>query len=177
MSKWAMRAHFRHVSFNSFATIWKTLWDNEFWSLQSHFEHSGVLLGLQLLTWEFISECEGSFPHTFCTPRSMWSDSRVSLLACNLVTPCLGCKPKVTVVTMGHNLQMLSQHIPCTPRMKSTTLLAPSRCLYRHGGQWAHKRCNYYRCGFEPTLFSHTKVNNQSQTFQVHSLTQHLSTW
>jgi len=26
--------------------------------------------------------------------------------------------------SMGHNLHMFSQHIPCTPRMKSITLLA-----------------------------------------------------
>jgi hypothetical protein len=48
-----------------------------------------VNLGLQLQTWEFTWECEGSFPHTLCTPRSMWSDYWVSLLARHLPTPLL----------------------------------------------------------------------------------------
>jgi len=30
----------------------------------------------------------------------MWHDSRASLLACNLATPCLGCEPKARVVTL-----------------------------------------------------------------------------
>jgi hypothetical protein len=63
-----------------------------------------ILLGLQLPTWEFLWECEGSCPHTFCTPRSVWNDSQVSLLAHNLATPlpcpCLGCEPKVRVATL-----------------------------------------------------------------------------
>jgi len=40
-----------------------------FWDSNSH----------QLPTWEFTWECEGSFPHTLCTPGSMWYDSRVYL--------------------------------------------------------------------------------------------------
>jgi hypothetical protein len=38
-----------------------------FWDSNSH----------QLSTWEFTWECEGSLPHTLCTPGSMWYDSRV----------------------------------------------------------------------------------------------------
>jgi len=34
-----------------------------------------------------------------CTPESMWRDSRASLLACNLATPCLGREPKARVAT------------------------------------------------------------------------------
>ncbi len=66
---------------------------------QSHYEDLGILLGLQLSTWKFTWECEGSFPHTLCTPMSMWSDSLVSLLARNLATPCFGCEPKARVAT------------------------------------------------------------------------------
>ncbi len=33
----------------------------------------------QLPTWEFTWECEGSLPHTLCTPGGMWYDSRVYL--------------------------------------------------------------------------------------------------
>jgi hypothetical protein len=48
--------------------------------------------GLQLPKWKLLWECEGSFPHTFF-------HSWASLLACNLVSPCLGCEPKARVVT------------------------------------------------------------------------------
>ncbi len=33
------------------------------------------------------------------TPGSMRGDYRVSLLACNLASPCFGCEPKVRVAT------------------------------------------------------------------------------
>jgi hypothetical protein len=82
MSKWAMRTNFKHLHFNSFPKNEA----NGFWPLQSRSKNSRVHLGLQLPTWEFTWECEGSFPHTFYTPRSMWCDSKVSLLARNLVT-------------------------------------------------------------------------------------------
>ncbi len=49
---------------------------------------------------EFPWECEGSFPHTPCTPESMWCDFQVFLLACNLATPCLGREPKARVATL-----------------------------------------------------------------------------
>jgi hypothetical protein len=42
MSKWVMRSHFRHLRFNSFSMVWRTLWAIEFWPLQSFSEHSGV---------------------------------------------------------------------------------------------------------------------------------------
>ncbi len=72
-----------------------------FWPLKLRFENSGVILGLQLPTWEFTWECEGSFPHTLCTPGSMWSDYRVFLLARNLATPCFGREPKAKVPTLA----------------------------------------------------------------------------
>jgi hypothetical protein len=53
-----------------------------------------------LKIWEFTWECEGSCPHTLCTPRGMWSDSQVFLLAHHLPTPCLGREPKVRVATL-----------------------------------------------------------------------------
>jgi hypothetical protein len=90
---------FKHLRFNSFPMIERTFWGEEFWPLQLCSEDLGVLLGLQFPTWEFTCECEGSFPHTLCTPRSMWSDSQVSLLARNLPTPCLSREPKARVVT------------------------------------------------------------------------------
>jgi hypothetical protein len=67
--------------------------------MQSCFEDSGVHLGLQLLTWEFTWEWEGSFPHILCTLGNMWCDSQVSLLARNLTTFYLGRKPKARVET------------------------------------------------------------------------------
>jgi hypothetical protein len=99
MSKWAMQTHFRNLRFNSFPMMWKTLQGDEFWPLQLCFKYSRVHSGLQLPTWEFTWECEGSCPHTLCTPLSMWSDSRVSLLACNLATPYLGHEPKTKAAT------------------------------------------------------------------------------
>jgi hypothetical protein len=75
--------------------------------MKSRSKNSGVLLGLQLPTWEFTWECEGSFPHTLCIPGSMWSDSRVSFLACNLPTPCLGREPKARVATPFHPFPLL----------------------------------------------------------------------
>ncbi len=50
--------------------------------------------------WEFTWECEGSFPHILYTHGSMWCDSWISLLACNLATLCLGRKSKVRVTTL-----------------------------------------------------------------------------
>jgi hypothetical protein len=75
----------------------KTFQGKEFWPLQLRSEDLGVLSGFQLPTWEFTCECEGLFPHTFCTLGSMWSDSWVSLLARNLATPCLGREPKARI--------------------------------------------------------------------------------
>jgi hypothetical protein len=115
MSKWAMRAHFRHLSFNNFLMILITLQGDGFWPLQSRFENLGVHLGFQLPILEFTWECEGSCPHTLCIPRSMWCESRVSLLARNLATLCLGHKPKARVATSQdtmfmNNILNLPQH-------------------------------------------------------------------
>jgi hypothetical protein len=96
-----MRAHFRHLHFNSFPMIERNFQGEDFWPLQSRLEDSEVHSGLQFLTWEFIWECEGSFTHTLCTHGSMWSDSQVSLLAHNLATPYLGHEPKARVATLG----------------------------------------------------------------------------
>ncbi len=96
-----MRDNFRHLRFNNFPMIYATLWGQDFWPLQLCSENSGILLGLRLPTWEFTCECEGSFPHTLCTPRSMWCDSRASLLAHDLPTPCLVREPKARVATKG----------------------------------------------------------------------------
>jgi hypothetical protein len=34
----------------------------------------------------------------FCSPESVRCDSWVSLLACNLASPCFGCEPKVKLI-------------------------------------------------------------------------------
>ncbi len=57
------------------------------------------MLQLQLPKWEFTWECEGSLRHTRLHSGSMKYDSRASLLACTLANPCLGCQPKLKVVT------------------------------------------------------------------------------
>jgi len=56
-------------------------------------------LGLQLPKWEFTWECEGSPPHTLCTPGNMRCEPRASLLAHNLPSPCFGHEPKGKVMT------------------------------------------------------------------------------
>ncbi len=61
--------------------IWESIWDSN------------------SPCWEFPWECEGSFPHTLYTLGNMWCDSRISLLARNLATPCLGREPKARVMT------------------------------------------------------------------------------
>jgi hypothetical protein len=58
-------------------------------------------IGTPTPNMEFTWACEGSFPHTLCTPGSMWCDSRVFLLAHNLATPCLGHEPKARVATLS----------------------------------------------------------------------------
>jgi hypothetical protein len=55
-------------------------------------ESTGSPPGLQLPKWKLLWECEGSFPHTFL-------HSRVSLLARNIASPCLGREPKAKVAT------------------------------------------------------------------------------
>jgi hypothetical protein len=60
--------------------VWESIWDsnsqhgNSLWSVRVH---SLTLFG---------------------TPRSMWCDSQVFLLACNLATLCFGHEPKARVV-------------------------------------------------------------------------------
>jgi hypothetical protein len=54
MSKWVMQTHFKHLCFNSFQMVWKTLRAIGFWPLQSLSEHSGV-------HWDFNSRSERSF--------------------------------------------------------------------------------------------------------------------
>ncbi len=56
-------------------------------------EDSGVHLGFQLSTWEFIWECEGSFPHT------LWhSWEHVMWLPCLFLGP-QPCNPLALVVS------------------------------------------------------------------------------
>jgi hypothetical protein len=87
MSKLVMQAHFRHLCFNNFPMIWIILQTNGFWPLKSLFENSGVHLGFQLPQWEFIWECEGSFLHTLCIPKSMWGDFRPPFWLATLQPP------------------------------------------------------------------------------------------
>jgi hypothetical protein len=99
MSKWVIWAHFRHLRFNSFPMIWRTFQSIGFWPLKSLSKHSGV-------HWDSNSQSGSSFGSVraysltlSCTLGSMWHDTRASLLARNLATPCLGHKPKFKVVT------------------------------------------------------------------------------
>ncbi len=61
------------------------------------FDPCNCALRIRDSIWDSNSQHGSS--HTLCTPRSMWCDSRVSFLARNLATPCLGHKPKARVAT------------------------------------------------------------------------------
>jgi hypothetical protein len=60
----------------------------------------GSSLGLQLPTWEFIWECEGSFPHTLLHSRRHENATlRFSLCSHPCKPLCLGREPKARVAT------------------------------------------------------------------------------
>jgi hypothetical protein len=58
-------------------------------------------------------------PHTFLHSQNMRCDSRASLLACTIASPCLGCEPKVRVVTHKKLLQLFQEcHNHCRKNRK-----------------------------------------------------------
>jgi hypothetical protein len=61
--------------------------------------------------WESTWECVGSFPHTLLHPQDCECDSQVTLSARTFPCPCLGCEPKVKVVTRKG-----SQHLYHAPK-------------------------------------------------------------
>jgi hypothetical protein len=76
--------------YNHYLKIRESIWDSN--------SHNGSSLGsvrVHSLTF-------------FCTPKSMGCDSRASLLARNLASPCFGHEPNARVVT--HNLRKKFLH-------------------------------------------------------------------
>jgi hypothetical protein len=63
-------------------------------------------IGTQTPKWEFIWDVRVHSHTLFCTFGSMRCDSRASLLARNLASPCFGRKLKVRVVTKCRNLSI-----------------------------------------------------------------------
>jgi hypothetical protein len=101
ISKWVIWARFRHISFNFFQ------WGKELFKPMG-FGFYNCVLKIRESIWDFNSHngssfgSEVSFPHTHCilfTLRSMWGDSRASLLARNLISPYFGHEPKARIVT------------------------------------------------------------------------------
>ncbi len=182
-----MRAHFRHLHFNNFPMIYRTLQAKEFFTLTN----LGVLSGLQLPMWEFTCECEGSFPHTFCTFESMWNDSQVSLLARNLATPCLGREPKVKVATFQFGLTIESLKESGVRQCVIGTLLVHRWTIGIHGftrfttawnwGKPTYSPLQYFlclvtmlapKCHFVPKLSSWESWNWDSHDFLCIPLTE-----
>jgi hypothetical protein len=99
MSKWVMRAHFRHLCFKIFPMILGTPPSNWFWSLQSLFENLKVHEDSNSQSGSSLGSVEVHFltlSHTF---RSMKCDSQPSHLARSYPSPCLGREPKAKVAT------------------------------------------------------------------------------
>jgi len=134
MSKWVMRANFKHIHFNNFPTIWKTPWAIAFWPLQSLSEHlrvhrdsnsqHGSSLG-SVMVLSLTLFCNLG-KHENVTPRFS--------LGLHLYKPfCPSCEPKVRVVTLrmiewptydGSNANVI-----CS---KTTTIKIPSTHIHNH---------------------------------------------
>ncbi len=100
MSKWVMQAHFRHLHFNSFPMVWRTLRDIGFWPLQSLSEHSGVHRESNSQHGSSLGSVRVLSLTPFCTLGGM----RIRLSGLVLATPlqafCLGRELKAKVATI-----------------------------------------------------------------------------
>lgn len=93
MLKWVIRKHFRHVSFNSFPMVQRSIQSNSFWHLELPLEKLGVHRNTN-------SQNENSIIHTFLhsyIPSSMKYNSQIPLLACTFARPCFAPELKVNV--------------------------------------------------------------------------------
>jgi hypothetical protein len=125
--KWVMRAHFRPQCFKSFPMILGTSQSNEFQPLQSPSENSGV-------HWDSNSQSGSSFgsvgfiPHTLLHSweHEMWLLN--SFLARTFVSPCLGCEPKVKVVTTWLGWELLSKWRNWTKSMQRCNISSLLLC-------------------------------------------------
>jgi hypothetical protein len=101
MSKWAMRAHFRHLRSKSFPIILRMPQAIEFWPFKLLFE----ILEVHRNSISQSGSCLGSVRvHSLTlsyTPGNMWCDSRASSWPATLQLLCLGRKPKARVATLN----------------------------------------------------------------------------
>ncbi len=104
-----MRAHFRHLSFNSFPMIWKTLQANGFWPLHSPFENSRI-------HWDYNSQNGSSFGSvkvhslTFLwTPKSMRCDPGLPSWPTTLQAIALVASPRLRL--QHHLLLQIFVHL------------------------------------------------------------------
>jgi hypothetical protein len=134
MSKWAMRAHFRHLRFKNFLMVSKAQQSIEIWPFNSHSEVSGVHRN----SLSQNGSCLGSVSaHSLTLPRtsldsreyvmiprfplgphpsnafafapglpSFWLPGFFHLDSRNLATPCLGREPKARVATCALILKL-----------------------------------------------------------------------
>jgi len=95
-----MQAHFRHLHFNSFPMVWKTLRDIGFWPLQSLSEHSGVHRESNSQHGNSLGSVRVLSLTLFCTlgGMRMWLSGLV--LATPLQAFCLGRELKAKVATI-----------------------------------------------------------------------------
>jgi hypothetical protein len=110
-----MRGHFRYLRFKTFLMTPRTLQCKVFWALLSSSEHSGVPEDSKSSTFPSV----GLHPHTWpkwgCDTlhsREHVECSRVSHLARNLATPCLGREPKARVaIVLLQNAPTIHGHV------------------------------------------------------------------
>jgi hypothetical protein len=93
-------AHFRHLCFNRFSMIQKTLQIDGFWPLQSPSKNLEVHWVSNSQNGSSLGSVRVHSLTLFCTPGNIRCDSWDSFLAHNLANHCLCCEPKARVVTI-----------------------------------------------------------------------------
>jgi hypothetical protein len=100
MSKWVMRAHFKHIRSKIFSMIQGTPQFNGFWPLQSLFEDLGIHQDSNSQKGSSLGS-ENVHSFTLSTSGSMKCDSRSSLLVHTLASFFLSREPKAKVATVN----------------------------------------------------------------------------
>ncbi len=144
MSKWAMRAHFRHLRFKSVTTVWRAQQTIEIWPFNLHSEVSGVhrdslssngsclgsvsahsltLPRTSLDSWEYVMTPGlpplGSHP---CNAFAFAPGLPSFWLPAFLATPCLGREPKARVATCQVNAPSILRYSSLNPMPKNHEL-------------------------------------------------------
>ncbi len=103
VSKWVMRAHFRHLRSKKFSMIYGMFQSNGFWPFQLLSEDLGIHRDSNSQNGSSLESVSVHSLTLSYTPGSMRCDSHDSFLDCTLASPCLGREPKAKVATKGTN--------------------------------------------------------------------------